>query len=96
MSNYAYCRKHPIQQIGISSLHPENTLAQFVATLSAEQVPADVQRRAEELFLDRIAAALAGKGSAAAESILRFTRAMGPADGAPSARPATPPKATAH
>jgi len=65
----------------MTTAHPENTLAQFVASLTAAQVPAGVQRRAEELFLDWIAAALAGKGSAAAESIARFTRAMGPADG---------------
>jgi 2-methylcitrate dehydratase PrpD len=62
--------------------HPENTLAEFVATLTAAQVPSGIQARAAELFIDWLASALAGKGSAAVESIARFTRAMGPADGA--------------
>lgn len=66
----------------MSSPNPENTLAQFVVTLSAEQVPLSVQRRAEELFLDWIASALAGKGASAVESIARFARTMGPIDGA--------------
>lgn len=65
----------------MSNPHPEHALAQFVATLSKAQVPAAVQARAEELFLDWVASALAGKGCAAVESIGRFTRAMGPGDG---------------
>jgi 2-methylcitrate dehydratase PrpD len=66
----------------MNATHPENSLAEFVATLDAARVPPGVTARAAELFLDWTASALAGKGSAAAESMARFARAMGPADGA--------------
>ena len=60
---------------------PGRDLAQFAATLRWSDVPAPVQRRAEDLFLDWFASALAGKGARPVESILRFMQAMGPADG---------------
>ena len=60
---------------------PGRVLAQFAATLRWSDVPAPVQRRAEDLFLDWLASALAGKGARPVESIARFMQAMGPADG---------------
>ena len=60
---------------------PGRDLAQFAATLRWSDVPAPVQRRAEDLFLDWLASALAGKGARPVESIARFMQAMGPADG---------------
>ncbi len=60
---------------------PGRYLAQFAATLRWSDVPAPVQRRAEDLFLDWFASALAGKGARPVESIARFMQAMGPADG---------------
>ena len=60
---------------------PGRDLAQFAATLRWGDVPAPVQRRAEDLFLDWLASALAGKGARPVESIARFMQAMGPADG---------------
>ena len=60
---------------------PGRDLAQFAATLRWIDVPAPVQRRAEDLFLDWLASALAGKGARPVESIGRFMEAMGPADG---------------
>ena len=60
---------------------PGRDLAQFAATLRWSDVPAPVQRRAEDLFLDWLASALAGKGARPVESIARFMLAMGPADG---------------
>ena len=63
--------------------HPDPTraLAQFAATLAWADVPAPVQRRTEDLLLDWIASALAGKGARPVESIARFMQRMGPTDG---------------
>ncbi len=56
-------------------------LAQFAATLKFTDIPAPVLRRAEDLFLDWFASALAGKGARPVESITRFMRRMGPDSG---------------
>ena len=60
---------------------PGRVLAQFAATLRWSDVPAPVQRRAEDLCLDWLASALAGKGARPVESIARFMQAMGPDHG---------------
>jgi len=60
---------------------PEAALARFAATLRLEDIPAPVQRRAEDLMLDWIGSALAGKGAAPVEAITRFASLMGPGDG---------------
>jgi 2-methylcitrate dehydratase PrpD len=60
---------------------PTRALAQFAATLQFGDIPAPVLRRAEDLFLDWLASALAGKGARPVESIARFMQAMGPSDG---------------
>ena len=65
----------------MSESHPSRTLADFAATLTYDSIPAPVVRRAEDLFLDWFASALAGKGARPVESIARFAEAMGPADG---------------
>ncbi|HEY8857316.1 MAG TPA: MmgE/PrpD family protein [Rugosibacter sp.] len=54
------------------------TLARFAAELKFEDIPAPVLRRAEDLFLDWLASALAGKGARPVEAIERFALAMGP------------------
>jgi 2-methylcitrate dehydratase PrpD len=54
-------------------------LARFAAELKFEDIPAPVLRRAEDLFLDWLASALAGKGARPVEAIERFALAMGPA-----------------
>ena len=61
--------------------HPTQTLARFASTLRFEDLPASVVSRTEDLFLDWFASALAGKSARAVESIARFARAMGPAQG---------------
>ena len=61
--------------------HPGGVLAEFAAGLSLDEIPASVQRRAEELFLDWLACALAGKGSPPVETIARFAESMGPSGG---------------
>jgi 2-methylcitrate dehydratase PrpD len=63
------------------SRDPGQALAHFAATLRFEDIPAPVLRRAEDLFLDWFASALAGKGARPVESIARFMEQMGPAQG---------------
>ncbi len=52
---------------------PGQTLANFAATLRFEDIPAPVLRRTEDLFLDWLGSALAGKGARPVESIARLT-----------------------
>jgi 2-methylcitrate dehydratase PrpD len=60
---------------------PEQALARFAAELQLDQVPEAVQCRAEDLFLDWIGSALAGKQARPVEAIARFAATMGPASG---------------
>jgi 2-methylcitrate dehydratase PrpD len=64
-----------------NSADPTRALAEFAAGLRFEAIPAAVIRRAEDLFLDWFASALAGKQARPVESLARFIEAMGPADG---------------
>jgi 2-methylcitrate dehydratase PrpD len=61
---------------------PTQALAEFAADLAFEAIPDAVVRRAEDLFLDWFASALAGKDARPVETIARFIEAMGPSDGA--------------
>ena len=65
----------------MSTTHPGKTLAQFAAGLTLDAIPAPVLRRAEDLLLDWLACALAGKGARPVETIARFAERMGPTDG---------------
>lgn len=56
-------------------------LAGFASTLRFEQIPSPVLRRAEDLMLDWLGSALAGKGARPVETIERFARQMGPSTG---------------
>ena len=60
---------------------PGQALAHFAATLRFEDIPAPVLRRTEDLFLDWLGSALAGKGARPVESIARFMESMGPLEG---------------
>ena len=60
---------------------PTETLAGFAAELRYESIPAPVVRRCEDLFLDWLGSALAGKGARPVEAIARVARLMGPHDG---------------
>ncbi|MEP7139598.1 MAG: MmgE/PrpD family protein [Caldimonas sp.] len=60
---------------------PGRQLAEFAATLAAEAIPAAVLERAEDLMIDWLGSALAGKGARPVETIARFAERMGPADG---------------
>lgn len=61
--------------------YPELALSRFAVELRLESVPAHVQSRAEDLFLDWVGSALAGKGARAVESIAEFAASMGPNEG---------------
>jgi 2-methylcitrate dehydratase PrpD len=65
----------------MSDSHPSRTLAEFAADLDFPAIPAPVVRRIEDLLLDWLGSALAGKGARPVESIARFIEDMGPADG---------------
>ena len=62
-------------------LDPEKTLAHFAATLRFEDIPKPALRRTEDLMLDWLGSALAGKGVRPVEAIARFAAQMGPGQG---------------
>jgi 2-methylcitrate dehydratase PrpD len=61
--------------------HPSATLARFASALEFADIPTAVVRRAEDLMLDWVASALAGKGARPVEAIEAFAREMGPGEG---------------
>jgi len=63
----------------MNNVSPEERLARFAAALTLSDVPADVQSRAEDLFLDWVASALAGKDARPVEAFSRFAMRMGAA-----------------
>jgi 2-methylcitrate dehydratase PrpD len=56
-------------------------LAEFVASLQFRHIPDTVVAKTEELFLDWLASALAGKGARTTAMMERFAETMGPGDG---------------
>ena len=54
------------------------TLATFAANLRFEDIPEPVIRRTEDLYLDWVGSALAGKGARAVEILAKFAQSMGP------------------
>lgn len=58
-----------------------SALAAFTAGLRFDDLPEAVVRRTEELFLDWLASALAGRGARPVRALVRFAAQMGPADG---------------
>jgi 2-methylcitrate dehydratase PrpD len=57
------------------------TLSGFLASLDYAHIPAPVVARCEELFLDWIACALAGRGAPPIDAFEAYAAAMGPAGG---------------
>ncbi|MBN3782231.1 MmgE/PrpD family protein [Burkholderia sp. Ac-20345] len=57
------------------------TLANFASQLRFDQIPVDVIRRTEDLFLDWYGSALAGRGARPVETIHTLAFAFGPASG---------------
>ena len=60
-----------------AATHPGQQLAEFAAALRAEAIPAAVLERAEDLIVDWLGSALAGKGARPVETIARFAERMG-------------------
>jgi len=56
-------------------------LAAYLAALRYDDLPAAAVARAEDLFLDWLASALAGRGARPVAALERFAARMGPADG---------------
>lgn len=60
---------------------PTRELASFLADLRFEDIPPHVARRAEDLFLDWLASALAGRDARPVRALEAVAAMMGPADG---------------
>jgi 2-methylcitrate dehydratase PrpD len=56
-------------------------LAAFAAQLQAHDIPAPVLRKTEDLLVDWLGSAVAGKGARAVETLTQFVMDMGPASG---------------
>lgn len=56
-------------------------LADWAATLQFKDIPQDAVRRTEELFLDWLGCAIAGRRHPAVMAISRFSSQMGPTSG---------------
>jgi 2-methylcitrate dehydratase PrpD len=54
----------------VDHAHPSQLLATFAASLRYEQIPDAVRMRTEDLFLDWIGSALAGRTSRAVQTIV--------------------------
>ena len=65
----------------MSTIHPGQDLAAFAAELRLETIPPAVLERAEDLLLDWVGSALAGKGARPVETLARFAESMGPPEG---------------
>jgi 2-methylcitrate dehydratase PrpD len=65
----------------MTSTHPSADLARFAASLQHADIPAPVLRRTEDLFLDWMASALAGKDARPVEALTQFWLSQGPAEG---------------
>jgi 2-methylcitrate dehydratase PrpD len=64
-----------------ADLYPTRVLSDFLAQLRYDDLPAPVVARTEDLFLDWIASALAGKGARPVTVFEAFAKASGPATG---------------
>lgn len=71
----------PVKKAESQALSPSAALSGFLASIRYEDLPEPVVARTEELFLDWMASALAGKGARPVEIMNRFAAAMGPKDG---------------
>ncbi|HEX6540259.1 MAG TPA: MmgE/PrpD family protein [Ktedonobacterales bacterium] len=65
----------------IAAIGPTGELASFLADLRFEDIPSLVVRRAEDLFLDWLASALAGRNARPVRAFEAIAATMGPADG---------------
>ena len=71
----------PVKKQPPPVVSPSQTLSTFLAAIRYEDLPQAVVARTEDLFLDWLASALAGKGARPVSAIDAFAAAMGPKDG---------------
>ena len=64
------------------SEQPTRELSEFLASIRYEQLPQTVVDRTEDLFLDWLASALAGRDARPVAAMEHFASMMGPAEGA--------------
>jgi 2-methylcitrate dehydratase PrpD len=64
-----------------NAAYPTLVLSRFVADLSIDRIPAEVIARAQELFIDWLGSALAGRGAPAVKGFEALADRMGPASG---------------
>src|SRR5690606_34221387 len=69
------------ESVSAAPTAPSRALSEFLAALRFEAIPETVVARTEDLFLDWLASALAGKGARPTEVLQRFAAAMGPVTG---------------
>jgi len=62
----------------IQTAFPSQVLAQYAANLQFSDIPTRVIRKTEDLLVDWVGSALAGKGARAVESVAKFTAQMTP------------------
>ncbi len=71
----------PVKKSSDAAEGPSRTLSVFLSNIRYEDIPEPVVARTEELFLDWLASALAGKGARPVEIMSGFAAAMGPLEG---------------
>lgn len=71
----------PAKKSAAADLNPSQTLSAFLCSIRYESLPDAVVTRTEELFLDWLASALAGKGARPVAILEQFAATMGPAAG---------------
>jgi 2-methylcitrate dehydratase PrpD len=65
-----------------TGVSPTQALSEFLSAITYEALPGAVVSRTEELFLDWLASALAGRGARPVAALEQFANLMGPAQGA--------------
>jgi 2-methylcitrate dehydratase PrpD len=65
----------------MNDFNPGAALAEFAAGLRYEHIPPEVSRRTEDLLLDWLGSALAGKSAPQVEAFEQFARSAGPSGG---------------
>jgi 2-methylcitrate dehydratase PrpD len=71
-----------LKSTAATSVGSTEALSAFLASITYEALPAEVVARTEELFLDWLASALAGRNARPVAAIEQFASLMGPSQGA--------------
>ena len=71
----------PVHSNTAEAAAPTRALAEFLASITFDALPEHVVARTEELFLDWLGSALAGRSARPVQAIEQFSVLMGPAQG---------------